>query len=78
MTRRRSERTTETVIGKKIRQLRMLSGLNQTELAAQLGLHQAALSRIEKGKQRLTPSQLQEIADVLGVDMNQLFEREEG
>lgn len=76
MTRRRSERTTETVIGRKIRQLRMLSGLSQTELAGQLDLHQAALSRIEKGSQRLTPSQLEQVAKVLGVDLNQIFERD--
>ena len=74
MTRRKPERT-EKVIGRKIRQLRMLSGLRQVELADQLGVHQSVLSRIEKGSQRLTPSQLEQIAGVLGVDLNQIFER---
>lgn len=41
-------------LGQKIQQLRKKRGVSQRRLGIFLGLHQAAVSRIEKGQQGLT------------------------
>ncbi len=57
-------------IGKKIQKAREDSGLSQEELAARLGVSQAALSNYELGKRRLYLANIQHIADVLKKPLN--------
>ena len=53
-------------IGKRIAELRMEQGLNQTQLAERCGLRQHHISRIENGTYCVGLDTLQTIAEALG------------
>lgn len=53
--------------GEKIRNLRLLKGLSQENIAKDLGISRVAYSDIERGKTDLTESRIKQIADVLDV-----------
>lgn len=63
-------------IGERIQQARDEAGLTQAELSRRLGITQAALSNYELGKRRLYLHQIQEIADLLGRDLNYFIQDE--
>lgn len=52
-------------LGKKIKKRRERTGLNQTELAAKLGISQGAMSRIELGTRRLTLKEVPIVSQAL-------------
>jgi len=54
--------------GLKLKKLRIERGVTQYQLAIQLGLYPSQVSRIERGKQRLTRHMAIAAAAVLGVD----------
>lgn len=56
-------------IGRKIQQAREEKGLTQVELSLTLGITQAALSNYELGKRRLYHHQIEDIARILGKDL---------
>lgn len=60
-------------IGKRIKELRAKSKMQQKELAAECGLEVAHLSRIEAGGQNLTLKMLLRIAGALNVEVLELF-----
>lgn len=55
--------------GDYIRRLRIEKGLNQTELAAKVGLDSGGLSKVENGKKELKESKLQLLAKALKIDI---------
>lgn len=59
-----------------IRRARKLAGKSQDELAKDLGVNRATISKYETGAIEPTVSQLMKIADALGVDLEDLFDRE--
>jgi transcriptional regulator with XRE-family HTH domain len=65
----------ETVVyvGKNVRDLRTLSALTQTELAAKAGITATALSRIERNEAEPRPSTLRKLATALGVEPSTLI-----
>ncbi len=60
-----------------IRHIRQQAGFSQRELAELVGMDQAAISRIETGKQDVTVGQLVRIADALEVTITELLEEYE-
>ena len=52
-----------------IRNLRKAAGMTQTDLSKLLGVNRATISKYENGTINLNVSQLQKIADALGVDV---------
>ena len=71
---------TEATVGERICAARKAAGLSQRELAAQItaadrvdGLSPSALSRIESGQRRVASHELAELADVLGVNVEDLL-----
>ena len=71
---------TEATVGERIFAARKAAGLSQRELAAQItaadrvdGLSPSALSRIESGQRRVASHELAELADVLGVNVEDLL-----
>ena len=71
---------TEATVGERICAARKAAGLSQRELAAQItaadrvdGLSASALSRIESGQRRVASHELAELADVLGVNVEDLL-----
>ena len=59
-----------TNFGKYIRKLRVEKGLTLTQLAAQLNLDSANLSKIENGKRTFHESRLEKLSHALKVDLN--------
>ena len=71
---------TEGTVGARICAARKVAGLSQRELAARItaadrvdGLSPSAMSRIESGRRRVASHELAELADVLGVSVNDLL-----
>jgi transcriptional regulator with XRE-family HTH domain len=58
-----------------LRDIRTESGMSQEALAAELGLDQAAVSRVESGHRRLSVSDLFDWAEALGRDPRELAVR---
>jgi transcriptional regulator with XRE-family HTH domain len=58
--------------GDYIRRLRTEKGLNQTELAAKIGLDSGGLSKVENGKKELKESKLQLLAKALKIDVTDI------
>ncbi len=56
-----------------LRQARQSRGLTQEQLARKIGVDQAAISRMENGKQRITLELLGRMAEALGMDPRDLF-----
>jgi transcriptional regulator with XRE-family HTH domain len=54
------------IIGMTVKRLRNKAGINQSYVAEAIGLDQSALSRVEKGKQALTASQIFGLREVPG------------
>ena len=52
-------------MGQKIRVVRLLKGYSQEYIAMRLGISQNAYSKLERGRIRIKPIRLKEIADIL-------------
>jgi len=63
-------------IGERLRKLRKLRGMTQSELARQIGIQQSDLSRMEKGTYRVSLDNLFKILGVFGMDVGQFFQQE--
>ncbi|WP_029281914.1 helix-turn-helix domain-containing protein [Pedobacter sp. R20-19] len=61
-----SEKNTRTHIGRKVSRIRELRGMKQEALAAELGISQQAVSKIEQSEE-IEDSTLDKIAQILGV-----------
>jgi transcriptional regulator with XRE-family HTH domain len=65
----------DTVVGAKIRVLRVSRGFSQSNLADKIGVTFQQVQKYEKGANRVGASRLSQIADVLGVSVGELFEQ---
>lgn len=61
-----SEKTNRTHLGRKISRIRELRGMKQEALAAELGISQQAISKLEQSEE-IEDSTLEKVAKVLGV-----------
>ncbi len=68
---------TKEELGKKIRDLRVRKDISQGKLARGIGLKtHAAVSDIERGKTSVSVEQLDAIAQILGLSVNDILESE--
>ncbi|WP_274308746.1 helix-turn-helix domain-containing protein [Solibacillus daqui] len=58
--------------GRRIRAFRKLKRIQQTELAKRIGISVTILGRIERGEKSPSREQLQSIADVFNIDIQEL------
>ena len=58
--------------GEYIRRLRIEKGLNQTQLAAKIGVDSGGLSKIETGKKNLKEKKLTLLAKIFGIDIEEI------
>ncbi len=65
----------ETIVGKRIKELRQNQGLTLRSLADQSGLSANAISLIERGENSATISSLEKIANALCISVNELFHK---
>ncbi|MBA3472109.1 MAG: helix-turn-helix transcriptional regulator [Rubrobacter sp.] len=59
-----------------VRQLRLEKGWNQNELAFHADLAPSVISQVETGKREPSATSLRKLANALGVDVPDLFERD--
>lgn len=64
------------IIHNEIKSVRLARGMTLSQLAAQLGMTQPSLTRMENGEQAVSLARLGEIADVLGCAPYELLPRE--
>lgn len=55
------ELSTDEIVGKRIRELRILEHLTQKQLADELSIHEKHLSKIENGKKSITTRMLDQL-----------------
>lgn len=61
------------LLGKKIKQERLRSNLSLEQLSKIVGINMYKLSRLEHGRDKLTPSQLKDLADAFSVTVEELY-----
>ncbi len=62
-------------LGSALREAREGEGLTQQELGARSGVHRNYIGGIERGERRPTVAKIAELADALGMPMDELFKR---
>lgn len=62
-------------LGNNIRRYRLRKGLTQEQLSQVSGVSEAYLSKLEAGKRNPTVGVLIKIADILGVEIEKLFQK---
>lgn len=60
-------------VGARIREIRIAQDLSQEALGLEAGLHRSMIIGIEWGRRSVAYERLWDIADVLGVDIRELF-----
>lgn len=68
--RRARERANEILAELFLREVRLLVGLNQSELAARLGIRQPSLSKLESQRQSIQLDTLRRIVHALGGELD--------
>lgn len=61
------------LIGQRIKEIRMKSGLSQSKAAEAIGVAQSHMSNIETGRSHVTMENLMALRDVFGVKMADFF-----
>lgn len=65
-----------TMLGARIKELRLAREMTQNDLATQCDFEKASMSRIEAGKTNITILTLYKISKALEVDINEFFKTE--
>jgi transcriptional regulator with XRE-family HTH domain len=68
---------TPAEMGVVVADLRRRAGLDQSQVAAHLGIDQSAVSRIERGERRLNAWELYALAELLAVEPGLILGKEE-
>lgn len=61
-------------LGKRIRELRMRTGLSQEKFALKIGMDRTYFASVEAGKRNIAICNIKKIADGFGVTLSELFE----
>lgn len=61
-------------LGKRIRELRLQTGLSQEKFALGIGMDRTYYASVETGKRNIAIINIKKIADGLGVSLGKLFE----
>lgn len=69
----RTATTTDAIVGRNIRASRKMAGLNQAELAEQIGIRFQQLQKYETGTNRVSAGRIVAICNILDIPLAQLF-----
>ena len=61
-------------LGKRIRNLRMQTGLSQEKFALKIGMDRTYFASVETGKRNISICNIKKIADGFDISLSQLFE----
>jgi transcriptional regulator with XRE-family HTH domain len=62
-------------LGKRLREIREQKNLTQLDLELQSGLNRTEISRIENGQKNIEFYTIVKLAEALGIELNELFNR---
>ena len=62
-----------TIVGKRVKAMRIQKGISQSELAQSIGISQAHMSNIESGRSNITLENLFALRDIFDVTMASFF-----
>ena len=68
-----AQATTQSLLAARLAAQRKERGLSQRELAEAIGIDPAAMSRVENGQRAVSVGELVQLADVLGVQVEDLL-----
>jgi transcriptional regulator with XRE-family HTH domain len=71
---KKSPKPVDITVGQNIRIIRLQRGMSQSELATSLGVTFQQVQKYEKGTNRVGGSRMFQVAEALGVAIEQLFE----
>lgn len=74
ITRKKAPRAADVHVGGRLRMRRLMLGISQEKIAAELGVTFQQLQKYEKGTNRISASRLQDLAEILGVPIGYFFE----
>lgn len=63
-----------TVLGRRIQELRKLTGLSQEKFALKIGMDRTYFASVETGKRNVSIRNIEKIANGLGVSLGELFD----
>ena len=63
----------QKVVGRNLRAYRMERGLSQEDFAEVVGVHRTYMGGLERGERNLTLQSLEKIAEVIGVEPEELL-----
>jgi transcriptional regulator with XRE-family HTH domain len=66
------------MIGSKIRRIREMMGKTQNEIAKEINMTHQAYSRMERGESSISTNKLEQIAEALGVLVEDIYKFEDG
>jgi len=62
-----------TVVGNNIRRIRLSQGMSQNQLAFEAGVTREFINKVESGKNNISITNLEKIAQILEIDIKELF-----
>lgn len=69
----KSPNSTDLIVGGNLKRLRIESGKSQEEVGERCGITFQQIQKYEKGRNRVSASRMQQLADIFGVPVNELF-----
>lgn len=66
----------KVLFGKRVKKFRQKNKLSQEELAEKIGIAVTNMGKIERGESFVTAATLEKLADVLGIEVKELFDFE--
>lgn len=74
----RKPNPTDVHVGQRLRAARMLAGMSQERLGAEVGLSFQQIQKYEKGHNRIGASRMQQLAQALNIPPSYFFEQSNG
>ena len=68
-----AETTYSAILGQILKELRKNKGMDQADIAKEMGMNRSSWSRIESGNTMVTIQQLQKAGDVFGMEANAIL-----
>lgn len=69
----RTPTTTDEIVGGNIKRLRLEAGMSQEEIGERCGVTFQQIQKYEKGRNRVSASRMQQLADIFNVPIAELF-----
>lgn len=66
----------KVLFGKRVKKFRQKNKLSQEELAEKIGIAVTNMGKIERGESFVTAATLEKLADILGIEVKELFDFE--